>query len=97
MKISNKEVLKVAKLAHLDLDKESIDNFAKQIGTILEHVDTLNKVDTSDVVPTYQAVFQTNVFGKDTEKESCLSIRVSFTSHHLGKFLHWKAGIKFIW
>jgi len=49
MKITKQEVLHVANLARLDVDKMLIDKFALQIGTILEYVDTLKEVDTQGV------------------------------------------------
>ena len=70
MKITRDEVIKVANLARLDMDEESIDRFAEQIGTILEYVDTLNRVDTQGVNPTSHAIFLTNVFREDRETES---------------------------
>ena len=70
MKITKEEVLHVAKLARLDVDKVLIDKFAAQIGTILEYVDTLNRVDTTEVAPTSHAIFLTNAFRDDDEKQS---------------------------
>jgi aspartyl-tRNA(Asn)/glutamyl-tRNA(Gln) amidotransferase subunit C len=51
------------------MDEESIDKFAWQIGTILEYVDTLNRVDTEGVPPTSHAIFLTNAFREDEIKE----------------------------
>ena len=70
MKITKEEVLHVANLARLDVDKVLIDKFAEQIGTILEYVDTLKRVDTKDVTPTSHAIFLTNAFREDDEKQS---------------------------
>jgi len=67
MKITEKEVLYVADLARLDIDKASIDTFAHQIGKILEYVDTLNRVDTTGIVPTTHAIGLSNVFRNDVE------------------------------
>ena len=39
MKITKEEVLHVARLARLDLEEDSLDRFAEQIGKILEYVD----------------------------------------------------------
>ncbi len=69
MKITKDEVIHVAALSRLDMDEESIDKFASQIGTILEYVDTLNHVDTEGVKPTSHAIFLTNAFREDEEKE----------------------------
>ena len=68
MKITKDEVIHVADLARLDLDEASIDTFARQIGIILEYVETLNQVDTEGVRPTSHAIFLTNAFRQDNEK-----------------------------
>ncbi|MBW2594026.1 MAG: Asp-tRNA(Asn)/Glu-tRNA(Gln) amidotransferase subunit GatC [Deltaproteobacteria bacterium] len=65
MKITKEEVLHVADLARLDLDEESTNTFAGQLGTILEYMDTLNHVDTKEVKPTSHAIFLTNAFRED--------------------------------
>jgi len=65
MKITKEEVLYVANLARLEMDEGSIDKFARQIGTVLEYVDTLNRVDTEGVPPTSHAIFLTNAFRED--------------------------------
>ena len=70
MKITREEVMHVANLARLDMDEASIDKFADQIGTILEYVDVLNRVDTQGVTPTSHAISLTNVFRKDQEKKT---------------------------
>ena len=70
MKITKDEVLHVANLARLDIDESSIDKFARQIGTILEYVDTLSRVDTQGVTPTSHAIFLNNAFREDEEREN---------------------------
>ena len=69
MKITKDKVMTVANLARLDMDEDSIDRFAEQIGTILEYVDTLNRVDTHGVIPTSHAIYLTNAFREDIEAE----------------------------
>ncbi len=56
MKISQDEVRHVANLARLALEDEALEDMAAQIGTILEYMETLNRVDTADVKPTAHAV-----------------------------------------
>ncbi len=56
MKISREEVQHVARLARLTLDDPSLDAMAEQIGTILTYMETLNRIDTTDVEPTAHAV-----------------------------------------
>ncbi|MDI6687085.1 MAG: Asp-tRNA(Asn)/Glu-tRNA(Gln) amidotransferase subunit GatC [Desulfobacterales bacterium] len=70
MKITKDEVVHTAELARLDLDENSINRFAEQIGDILEYVDTLNSVDTEGVIPTSHAIFLSNAFREDKVKES---------------------------
>ena len=67
MKITKEEVIHVANLARLEVDEALIDKFAKQIGMILEHIDSLNQVDTKGVKPTSHAISLTNAFREDNE------------------------------
>jgi aspartyl-tRNA(Asn)/glutamyl-tRNA(Gln) amidotransferase subunit C len=68
MKITKEEVLYVAHLARLDLDEESIEKFAGQIDEILGYIDKLNRVKTEGIRPTSHAIFLTNAFRDDQEK-----------------------------
>ena len=70
MKITKEEVLHVANLARLDVDKVLIDKFAGQIGTVLEYVDKLKALDTEGVIPTSHAIFLTDAFREDDERQS---------------------------
>ena len=70
MKITKEEVLHVANLARIDVDKVLIDKFARQIGTVLEYVDKLKTVDTRDVTPTSHAISLTNAFREDDKRQS---------------------------
>ena len=67
MKITKDEIMHVTKLARINPDNEAIDKLARQIGMILEYVDTLNKAETKGVPPTSHAVYLTNAFRKDLE------------------------------
>ncbi|MGD9042984.1 MAG: Asp-tRNA(Asn)/Glu-tRNA(Gln) amidotransferase subunit GatC [Desulfobacterales bacterium] len=69
MKITKEQVLYVAHLARLDLDEESIEKFAGQIDEILGYIEKLNQVDTTNVKPTSHAIFLTNAFREDKERE----------------------------
>lgn len=65
MSISKEEVIQVAHLARLGMDEASIDVFSNQIAQILEYVDTLQQVDTTDVPPTAHALAVVNAFRED--------------------------------
>ncbi len=70
MKITKEEVAHVAKLARLHLDDAAIDLYTKQLGDILEYMDTLNRLDTEGVASTSHAIFITNAFREDEVKPS---------------------------
>lgn len=47
--ITEKDVRHVAKLSKLEFTDEEIENFVKDMDSIVEYVNTLEKVDTSNV------------------------------------------------
>ena len=69
-KITKEEVKKVAHLARLELNKNEINNHAKQLEKILEYIKQLEKIDTDDVPCTTRAIEVINVFRKDEQKIS---------------------------
>jgi len=50
--IDRKIVENVARLARLKLTEQETEAFTGQLGSILEHIDQLNSVDTSGIEPT---------------------------------------------
>ena len=69
MKITAEQVRHVAGLARLEIDPEAEDKLAGQLATILDYVDKLAKVDTSDVPPTFHAIALTNAFREDEVRD----------------------------
>jgi aspartyl-tRNA(Asn)/glutamyl-tRNA(Gln) amidotransferase subunit C len=57
MKIGPNEVDYVAKLAHLAISEKEKITFIGQLNSILEYVEQLNTLDTSQVKPTAQVVY----------------------------------------
>jgi aspartyl-tRNA(Asn)/glutamyl-tRNA(Gln) amidotransferase subunit C len=53
MKISKETVRHVAELARLEFKEEELEKFTEQLGNILEHIEELNELDTSNVEPTF--------------------------------------------
>jgi len=51
MPISQADIEKVAQLAHLELGEEELKTFAPQIVEIVNYVEQLNELDTSNVEP----------------------------------------------
>ena len=57
MKITEKEVRYVAALANLELTDAEIARMQHDLDGILEHMDRLKEVDTTDVAPMSQVLF----------------------------------------
>lgn len=71
MKITEKEVRYVADLANLQLTGEEIGRLSKDLDEILTHIDTLNELDTSNVQPMAQVLYdadETATLREDREK-----------------------------
>ncbi len=56
MKISKDAVRHVAQLARLEFKEEELEKFTEQLGNILEHIEELNELDTSNVEPTFHVL-----------------------------------------
>lgn len=57
MKLTEKEVRYVADLANLRFSDEEVQRFARELDGILEHMDKLNELDTSQVEPMTQVLY----------------------------------------
>ena len=56
MKISEKEVEYVAKLAMLEVAEDEKKELAEQLSRIVEYVEQINKLDLTGIEPTFQVV-----------------------------------------
>ena len=72
MSITPDELRHVAKVARLDLTDAEVEKFTKQVNDIIAWFQELGKIDTKDVLPSFQPIKTENVFRPD-EIESCLS------------------------
>lgn len=73
MKITEKDVRYVADLANLKLADSEIARLAKDLDEILTHMDALNELDTSNVEPMAQVLFEgeeTATWREDRERPS---------------------------
>jgi aspartyl-tRNA(Asn)/glutamyl-tRNA(Gln) amidotransferase subunit C len=70
MKLSQEQVLHIARLAKLGLTEDEVERMSEQLSNILENFEILNKVDTTDVPPTAQPNALTNVLKDDVVKPS---------------------------
>ncbi len=70
MSITREEVTYVADLARIEFDDAERDRLADELGAVLDYVETLNQLDTTDVKPTEHILPVQNVFREDVVKES---------------------------
>lgn len=59
------DVRKVARLARLQLNDAEVDTYTRQLGQVLQYVDMLSEVDTTQVEPLAHAIDVSNVFRAD--------------------------------
>ncbi len=70
MKLSQEQVLHIARLAKLGITEDEVEKMSEQLSNILENFEILNKVDTTGVSPTAQPNALTNVLKEDVVKPS---------------------------
>jgi len=66
MKVTEKDVTYVAELANLDLTPEERIGMLRDLNSILDYVDRLNELDTSDIPPMAQV---SDRYGVDEQKQ----------------------------
>jgi len=70
MRIDIKTTAKIADLARLTLTEEELVLYAGHLEQILEYIEQLQKIDTSDIRPLSHVHEMTNVFRSDAVKPS---------------------------
>jgi aspartyl-tRNA(Asn)/glutamyl-tRNA(Gln) amidotransferase subunit C len=70
LKITEDQVIHVAKLARLRLEPKELARFQKDISAILEYMDVLNEVNTIGVKPTFHAHSITDALRDDDPERS---------------------------
>jgi aspartyl-tRNA(Asn)/glutamyl-tRNA(Gln) amidotransferase subunit C len=75
MKVTDKDVAYVADLANLELTEEERKGMLRDLNSILEYVDRLNELDTSNVPPMAQV---SDRYGVDESKQG--SARFAYAS-----------------
>ena len=71
MKLTEMEVRYVADLANLSFSDEEVRKFARELDSILGHMDKLNELDTTDVEPMAQVLYdagETATLREDRER-----------------------------
>ena len=70
MAISKEEVIRIAKLACLNLSEKEIEMYQKDMQNILEMANQINEVKTDEIIETIGINGRYNVFRKDEIKQS---------------------------
>jgi aspartyl-tRNA(Asn)/glutamyl-tRNA(Gln) amidotransferase subunit C len=68
-KLTRDDVLKLARLARLDLTDDEIEEFSGELSEILQYVEQLSTVDVKGLEPTNQVTGLTNVMRDDEVKD----------------------------
>jgi aspartyl-tRNA(Asn)/glutamyl-tRNA(Gln) amidotransferase subunit C len=63
--VSRETVLHIAKLAHIGLSEEEINQMTEQLSSVIDHVARLQEVDTEEIPPTAHALPVENVMRED--------------------------------
>jgi len=66
--LTDKEIRHVASLARIKINKKEEEKFKKELSSILDYVDKLNKVDTSNIEPLHQVTGLVNSFRSDEDR-----------------------------
>lgn len=69
-KISNDEVLKLAKLSKIALTDQEVEKYAKEFGVLLDYIEQLQAIDTNGLEPTDQVTGLVNVMRSDKESHT---------------------------
>ena len=86
-KITTEDVLKLAKLARLDLPEDQIETYTTQLEKILDYVAQLEKINTENIAPTTRAVEVVNVTREDfTSKTDIREELISLAPEREGEF-----------
>jgi len=70
MAISREDVLRVARLARLDLRDDEVERLTSELGAILDAVSKVAELDLADVPPTSHPLDLVNALAEDEPHES---------------------------
>jgi aspartyl-tRNA(Asn)/glutamyl-tRNA(Gln) amidotransferase subunit C len=76
MPLSPEQVLHVARLAHLALSEEEVEEMTHELSTVLDHIDRLQAVDTSDVEGTFNLAPTSDAMRDDESRSAWSTARV---------------------
>jgi aspartyl-tRNA(Asn)/glutamyl-tRNA(Gln) amidotransferase subunit C len=67
-KLTKEDILKLARLARLDLTDDEVSTYSSELTEILNYVEMLGKIDTDGLKPTNQITGLVNVTREDSVK-----------------------------
>ena len=70
MSVTKKDVEYIAQLAKLEFTEDEKEKFTHQLNQILQYVEQMNKLDTTNVEPLSHVIELSNVFRSDEVKPS---------------------------
>ena len=68
-KLSRDDILKLARLARLDVSEEEIELYQKELSSILQYVEQIQNTDVTGLKPTTQVTGLTNVMRDDEVRD----------------------------
>jgi aspartyl-tRNA(Asn)/glutamyl-tRNA(Gln) amidotransferase subunit C len=68
--ISREQVLHVARLARLRLAEEEIDRMARELSSVLDHIEKISELELEGVLPTSHVIDVENVLRPDEPRPS---------------------------
>ncbi len=69
-KIDQNQVRKVARLSRLELTEAEVEEFTGQLSAILDYMEKMNELDTTDAQPLAHCLPVSNCFREDVVKKS---------------------------
>lgn len=63
--VTQENVLKIANLARLEISQDQLEKFTNQMNETLKFIESLNRLDTSKIIPTSHATPTANAFRED--------------------------------
>lgn len=88
MQLSEEQVLHIAKLARIRLREDEMQKFQTELSAILDYVEQLDQVDTTNVVPTSQVTGLENQLRDDAvtyefSRDTMLKSAIETAEDHL--------------
>ncbi len=68
MKVKKEDILHVAALARLELEKDEVELLTGDMNKILDYIDRLKELNTDNIEPTSHAMYVGNAFREDLLK-----------------------------